>query len=178
MRGAYPARLFGGPFKQPNPASSNPPCLLTAQIEPVLAYYGADCQPTQIDRVGPGTGFSGAKIWRLTAPRGRLALRRWPNEHPDSARLRFIHDVLGHVTSAASFLFPPRSARGKERVRRVGRPSVGIRALDGLARPIICPAADRKSCPPRSPRWRSSISRRLAFRLRTARRNRLASRSA
>ncbi len=68
-----------------------------AQIEPVLAHYGADCQPTQIDRVGPGTGFSGAKIWRLTAPRGRLALRRWPNEHPDSERLRFIHDVLWHV---------------------------------------------------------------------------------
>jgi homoserine kinase type II len=68
-----------------------------AQIEPVLAHYGADCQPTQIALLGPGTGFSGALIWQLTAPRGLLALRRWPSEHPDSERLRFIHDVLWHV---------------------------------------------------------------------------------
>jgi Ser/Thr protein kinase RdoA (MazF antagonist) len=77
-----------------------------AQIEPVLANYGDDCQPTQIEPVGVGMGFSGASIWRLTAPRGPLALRRWPRGHPSTAQLEFIHDVQRYVAAQGFDLAP------------------------------------------------------------------------
>lgn len=64
---------------------------------PVLRAYPADCQPTAAEFLAAAGGFSGAKLWRLSTPRGLLCLRRWPREHPTVQRLEFIQAVLWHV---------------------------------------------------------------------------------
>ncbi len=63
----------------------------------VLAQWGADCQPDQVEFLDGAGGFSGARLWRLQTPRGRLCLRRWPHEYPTPERLEFIQAVLWHV---------------------------------------------------------------------------------
>lgn len=63
----------------------------------VLCAYAADCQPQSVEFLDTAGGFSGARLWRLTAPRGQLCLRRWPPEHPTPNRLEFIQAVLWHV---------------------------------------------------------------------------------
>src|SRR5688572_5098303 len=77
-----------------------------AEIEPVLSAYPADCRPSGVESLGSAGGFSGAKFWRLDSPRGSLCLRRWPPEHPDKARLGWIHAVIAHVGAAGFLLLP------------------------------------------------------------------------
>jgi homoserine kinase type II len=69
------------------------------EIRHILARYPADCWPERIEPLGSAGGMSGAQFWRVTAPRGVLALRRWPPEHPSTERLRFIHAVLNHAAA-------------------------------------------------------------------------------
>jgi Ser/Thr protein kinase RdoA (MazF antagonist) len=76
------------------------------EIEPVLAIYPADCRPSRVESLGSAGGFSGAKFWRLDSPRGRLCLRRWPPEHPEKARLSWIHGIIAHVGAAGFLLLP------------------------------------------------------------------------
>jgi hypothetical protein len=78
------------------------PMTANTDLRPVLACYPADCQPLDggIEWLDSAGGFSGAKFWRLSTPRGRLCLRRWPSEHPPPERLEFIHAVLRDVQSA------------------------------------------------------------------------------
>ena len=59
--------------------------------------------------------MSGAQFWRIRAPRGEFALRRWPIEHPAPDRLRFIHAVLRHAaTNGCDFLPVPATTRSGE----------------------------------------------------------------
>ncbi len=67
------------------------------EYQSVLRCYPADCQPTQVEFLDTAGGLSSARLWRLTTPRGRLLLRRWPTEHPPRERLEFIQAVLWHV---------------------------------------------------------------------------------
>jgi Ser/Thr protein kinase RdoA (MazF antagonist) len=67
------------------------------KIERVLGLYPDDCQPRSIEPLPAAGGFSGARLWRVDAPRGRLCLRRWPQGHPTQERLEFIQAVLWHV---------------------------------------------------------------------------------
>jgi Ser/Thr protein kinase RdoA (MazF antagonist) len=64
------------------------------EIRAVLARYPAVQPIERIEALGAAGGFSGAVLWRVAARPGPLCLRRWPLEHPDEPRLRFIHDVL------------------------------------------------------------------------------------
>jgi Ser/Thr protein kinase RdoA (MazF antagonist) len=66
-------------------------------LHAILSRYPADCRPSHIEPLGAAGGMSGAAFWRITAPRGWLALRRWPTEHPTPERLDFIHSVLRHA---------------------------------------------------------------------------------
>ena len=50
------------------------------------------CRP-----LGGAGGFSGASFWRIESDRGEFCLRRWPQEHPTSEQLKWIHQVLFHV---------------------------------------------------------------------------------
>lgn len=68
-----------------------------SDIRAVLAAYPSRFRPQRIDDLGPAGGFSGARFWRLWTDMGPLCLRQWPREHPDQARLEFIHGVLRHV---------------------------------------------------------------------------------
>jgi Ser/Thr protein kinase RdoA (MazF antagonist) len=77
-----------------------------ANLEPVFSAYPADCQPSQVEAIGSAGGFSGAKLWRLNSPTGKLCLRRWPPEHPDKARLKWIHAVVAHVGNTGCSLLP------------------------------------------------------------------------
>jgi homoserine kinase type II len=64
----------------------------------LLAAYPPDCQPQAVQFLGNAAGFSGARLWKLTTPRGPLCWRRWPREHPTIERLEWIHRVLDRVT--------------------------------------------------------------------------------
>lgn len=66
-------------------------------LNPVLSKYPPDCQPTSVESLGSAGGMSGAQFWRVATPRGLMALRRWPREHPTPERLRYIHAVLQHA---------------------------------------------------------------------------------
>jgi homoserine kinase type II len=76
------------------------------EIHEILQHYPPDCQPTRIEPLGNAGGMSGAQFWRLATPRGKLALRRWPTEHPTPERLRFIHAVLAHAASRGITILP------------------------------------------------------------------------
>ena len=76
------------------------------KLQPVLAAYPVDFQPTSISSLGSAGGFSGAVFWRLEAPVGQLCLRKWPREHPGRERLRFIHEVLENAAQSGFHLAP------------------------------------------------------------------------
>jgi Ser/Thr protein kinase RdoA (MazF antagonist) len=88
----------------------------------ILNQYPADCQPTSIEPLGAAGGMSGAVFWRIYAPRGELALRRWPTEHPTPERLRFIHAVVQHAKARGIAFVPvPIGARdGQSFVEQAG----------------------------------------------------------
>ncbi|MEX0978639.1 MAG: phosphotransferase [Pirellulales bacterium] len=67
------------------------------QIKRILQLYPDDCEAHTIEPLKPDHSFSGAVLWRVTAPRGPLCLRQWPAEHPTPDRLQFIQAVLWHV---------------------------------------------------------------------------------
>jgi len=73
---------------------------------PVLRAYAADCQPQAVAFLDSAGGFSGARLWRLTTPRGPLCLRRWPQSHPTKDHLEFIQAVLWHVHQEGFDLAP------------------------------------------------------------------------
>jgi Ser/Thr protein kinase RdoA (MazF antagonist) len=72
----------------------------------VLAAYPDDCRPSAIASLDASGGLSGARLWRLSTPRGQLLLRRWPREHPPRERLEFIQAVLWHVQQEGFALVP------------------------------------------------------------------------
>jgi homoserine kinase type II len=76
------------------------------QIFDILRKYPPDCQPNAVEPLGSAGGMSGAQFWRLAAPRGILALRRWPTEHPTPERLLFIHAVLQHAADHEMTILP------------------------------------------------------------------------
>ncbi len=81
----------------------------------VLSNYPPDCQPASVEPLGSAGGMSGAQFWRIHAPRGEFALRRWPIEHPAPDQLRFIHAVLRHAaTNGCDFLPVPATTRSGE----------------------------------------------------------------
>lgn len=91
-------------------------------IAAVLAAYPAELQPLQIEEFTSGAGFSGARLWRLSAPAGGFCLRRWPPEHPSAERLAHIHAVLRHVAAGGLQVVPvPRvTSRGDSFVEHGG----------------------------------------------------------
>ncbi|NIP84469.1 MAG: phosphotransferase [Planctomycetales bacterium] len=75
-------------------------------VHRVLAAYPAAGRPRRIQDLGSAGGFSGARFWRLETDLGPLCLRRWPPQHPDAARLAFIHQVLQHVHRQGFLVVP------------------------------------------------------------------------
>lgn len=76
------------------------------EINHLCKRYPPDCHPTSVDALGSAGGMSGAQFWRITSPRGTLALRRWPAEHPTPDRLRFIHAVIKHAANRGLYFLP------------------------------------------------------------------------
>jgi homoserine kinase type II len=73
---------------------------------PILQAFAAPLQPHQVEYLQGAGGFSGAEFWRLRTAMGDLCLRRWPPEHPNRARLIFIHQVLRHAASRGISILP------------------------------------------------------------------------
>jgi Ser/Thr protein kinase RdoA (MazF antagonist) len=69
------------------------------EIEAVLSMYPPDCLPNTVDCLGAAGGFSGARIWRITAARGQLCLRRWPPESPDESRLKWLQAIVARAAA-------------------------------------------------------------------------------
>jgi len=81
----------------------------TADEQAVLQHYPPDARPVTRggwEDLGSAGGFSGARLWRFDAPRGRLCLRRWPPEHPSERRLIWMHRVLVHVADQGLSIVP------------------------------------------------------------------------
>jgi homoserine kinase type II len=76
------------------------------EIAPIFAQYPPDCRPSVVDFLTNAGGLSGARIWRIVAPRGTLALRCWPIEHPTPERLQFIHAALRHAAARGVAFLP------------------------------------------------------------------------
>jgi homoserine kinase type II len=93
----------GADASLPNPMD---PPLHSNELGQVLAHYPPDCRPSNVEPLGSAGGYSGARLWRLAAPRGPLCLRRWPPEHPTPERLQYIHAVLRHVGRSGIALLP------------------------------------------------------------------------
>jgi homoserine kinase type II len=78
----------------------------------VLAAYGITSPPAGVRDLGAAGGFSGARFWKITDPRGTFCLRRWPVEYPTCERLTWIHAVLHHVARVGFTRLPlPRPTR-------------------------------------------------------------------
>jgi homoserine kinase type II len=92
------------------------------EIRDILKHYPLECQSTAITPLGAAGGMSGALFWRINAPRGTLALRRWPVEHPTPDRLRFIHAVLDQAArhGVAVIPLPIRTTTGESFVHHAG----------------------------------------------------------
>lgn len=76
------------------------------EIAEILQPYPPDCRPTAVEPLGSAGGLSGARFWRVVAPRGALVLRCWPIEHPTPEGLRFIHAVLQHAAIRGMRILP------------------------------------------------------------------------
>ena len=76
------------------------------KFERVVRLYPDDCQPRASEPLMQTGGFSGARLWRLSAPRGTLCLRRWPTGYPNTQQLEFIQAVLWHVDQEGFHTIP------------------------------------------------------------------------
>lgn len=75
------------------------------EVQYVLSSY-PQARASEIEPLGSAGGFSGASFWRVSSGGDAFCLRRWPAEHPDRARLSFIHAVLLHVASEGVSIVP------------------------------------------------------------------------
>ena len=75
-------------------------------LQNILTQYPADYRLGRSVDLGAAGGLSGAGIWRIESSFGDLCLRRWPVEHPDPVRLKWIHAVLKHVDGRGVKLLP------------------------------------------------------------------------
>jgi homoserine kinase type II len=66
-------------------------------LRPVLQAYREILFLQTCTPLSSSCGFSGARLWRIRGAGGEFCLRRWPAEHPDEARLQFIHAALRKV---------------------------------------------------------------------------------
>ncbi|RIK79517.1 MAG: hypothetical protein DCC68_12970 [Planctomycetota bacterium] len=96
---------------------------MDADVQAVLERYPPDCRAASGVALGSAGGFSGARIWKLQAARGTLALRCWPQEHPSPERLAWIHHVAAHALANGFTLLaqPVRTTDGATFVYRAGR---------------------------------------------------------
>lgn len=68
-------------------------------------------------------GFSGARLWRLTAPGADFCLRAWPTRDPDRERLRQIHRWMMQARQSGLSFVPPllTTRSGATWVKHAGR---------------------------------------------------------
>lgn len=69
---------------------------MRSQIQELVQAFGLPPADTVESLEGAG-GYSGAKFWKVVTGDSTWCLRRWPPEHPDDARLAWLHQVLFHA---------------------------------------------------------------------------------
>ena len=100
--------------------------ILAPELQSLISHYLPPPAVTAVEPLGNAGGWSGSRLWRVTASgeplparwRGLLGhplsdtclntfcLRRWPRVHPSPERLRQIHSILTHVV-AQGIVFVP-----------------------------------------------------------------------
>jgi Ser/Thr protein kinase RdoA (MazF antagonist) len=91
-------------------------------VQAVLSLYALNPSAVrQIEPLGSAGGWSGSRLWRVTAADRRgLCLRRWPQSHPTLVGLRLIHAVVGSVAPQLPIVACPlRSVGGATFVEHV-----------------------------------------------------------
>jgi len=110
-------------------------------------YFPSGHSVRKIESIGNAGGWSGSRLWRISAVgnalRGvpgptndlDLCLRRWPREHPTRERLEFMHRTLETVSAAgiAYIPVPLRTLTGKSYIEHAGHFSELTRWLPGSA---------------------------------------------
>ncbi|MCS6978375.1 MAG: aminoglycoside phosphotransferase family protein [Gemmatales bacterium] len=95
-------------FPSATPISPPHRKLIAEEAAVVLAVcraFGIHVLPEAVESLGNAGGFSGARLWRVSAE-GLWCLRAWPVEGPTRAELIVIHDLM--LQAAAVLPFVPR----------------------------------------------------------------------
>lgn len=74
-------------------------------VNSVMSKYGPEFTGA-VPRAFPSSGFSGARLWRLSTAVGEYCLRRWPEGQLTADRLTFIHEVLRHAARRGCAFVP------------------------------------------------------------------------
>jgi len=72
----------------------------------VLAHYPVASGGTEVTGLGNRGGFSGARLWRVTATGGALCLRAWPADGPSPESLHTIHQLMRAAREAGLTFVP------------------------------------------------------------------------
>src|SRR5437868_1633547 len=93
------------------------------QVRHVLQAYRAAPPGAPLAPLGNHAGFSGARLWRVSAAGGDLCLRAWPEAGPPPARLEAIHQLMHHAREAGLTFVPAvlRTPRDRTCVEHAGR---------------------------------------------------------
>src|SRR5262245_45435096 len=89
----------------------------------VLAEFPACGPGPRLEPLGNRGGFSGARLWRVTASGATFCLRAWPAPGPTPERLAWIHQLVMQAVRAGLSFVPRVHAvlGGVTWVRTVGR---------------------------------------------------------
>jgi len=100
-----------------------------------------------VECLGNAGGFSGACLWKIGTPAGRLCLRKWPQAHPTEDVLRHIHGLLLHAASngMSELPIPLLNERGDSIVRQRGTLFELSPWMPGQANYHTSPSAQRLS---------------------------------
>ncbi len=74
-----------------------------ARVLAVCRAFQLQVLPEAVEPLGDAGGFSGARLWRITAD-GRWCLRAWPAEGPTETELAIIHDLMGKAAETLPFV--------------------------------------------------------------------------
>lgn len=90
----------------PTPISPSRPIMSAEDAARVLAVcraFEVQVPPEAVEPLGDAGGFSGARLWRVTAEEA-WCLRAWPIEGPTETELATIHNLMGKAAETLPFV--------------------------------------------------------------------------
>lgn len=106
-------------------------------LREIVGRWFADTRSLSIRPVANGDGYSGARLWKVSASDGTYCLRRWPADGPSSIVLDQVHRLLVHLAATHPSLVsePCCTPAGSRWIEAAGRRWELSPWLPGAARP-------------------------------------------